>query len=490
MQYIKNNQIDLVITDIEMPVISGVELAAWIVDYRPETAVIFLTAHADFSYAQQAVRLGCYDYIVQPVEYRKLELSIARVKAELEKKNSREDLYDDGLKWNAMYKKEMQESFWNKVLLRKPHMNLIQIEQESQKIDLELDWQERYCLILVQVLNQKESLSSWSRISHTDELVESVVKEVLAGSLEIIFQVRIDENAVCYLIQGEGEIENCCKKFWEEARMTARSETAVYFSEYGEVEELADFFDRQIEKMRQNVAFYTGVFPDGETVKEETEKQAESFPDTEQWVRYLKVHEEEKVWQELHSFMERKKKEAAVTRELLAAMQQILLHAVYNALRSSGTSLQSFISSQESQQFYAKMPHSLNQFYQMAEQLLEQCKKEGLEVEEEPEVDTIQQIKEYIQRNIEKELSRQEIADAVFMSKDYVSHIFKKSEGINLIDYINSEKMKRARMLLETTTIPVNLVALKVGMPNYAYFSKLFKKSTGMSATEYREKNN
>ena len=489
MQYIKNNQIDLVITDIEMPVISGVELAAWIVDYRPETAVIFLTAHADFSYAQQAVRLGCYDYIVQPVEYRKLELSIARVKAELEKKNSREDLYDDGLKWNSM-KKEMQESFWNKVLLRKPHMNLIQIEQESQKIDLELDWQERYCLILVQVLNQKESLSSWSRISHTDELVESVVKEVLAGSLEIIFQVRIDENAVCYLIQGEGEIENCCKKFWEEARMTARSETAVYFSEYGEVEELADFFDRQIEKMRQNVAFYTGVFPDGETVKEETEKQAESFPDTEQWVRYLKVHEEEKVWQELHSFMERKKKEAAVTRELLAAMQQILLHAVYNALRSSGTSLQSFISSQESQQFYAKMPHSLNQFYQMAEQLLEQCKKEGLEVEEEPEVDTIQQIKEYIQRNIEKELSRQEIADAVFMSKDYVSHIFKKSEGINLIDYINSEKMKRARMLLETTTIPVNLVALKVGMPNYAYFSKLFKKSTGMSATEYREKNN
>ena len=213
MQYIKNNQIDLVITDIEMPVISGVELAAWIVDYRPETAVIFLTAHADFSYAQQAVRLGCYDYIVQPVEYRKLELSIARVKAELEKKNSREDLYDDGLKWNSM-KKEMQESFWNKVLLRKPHMNLIQIEQESQKIDLELDWQERYCLILVQVLNQKESLSSWSRISHTDELVESVVKEVLAGSLEIIFQVRIDENAVCYLIQGEGEIENCCKKFW------------------------------------------------------------------------------------------------------------------------------------------------------------------------------------------------------------------------------------------------------------------------------------
>ena len=103
--------------------------------------------------------------------------------------------------------------------------------------------------------------------------------------------------------------------------------------------------------------------------------------------------------------MERKKKEAAVTRELLAAMQQILLHAVYNALRSSGTSLQSFISSQESQQFYAKMPHSLNQFYQMAEQLLEQCKKEGLEVEEEPEVDTIQQIKEYIQRNIEKTLA-------------------------------------------------------------------------------------
>ena len=44
-------------------------------------------------------------------------------------------------------------------------------------------------------------------------------------------------------------------------------------------------------------------------------------------------------------------------------------------------------------------------------------------------------------------------------------------------------------MLLETTNIPVNLRWLKVGLPNYAYFSKLSKKTTGMSATEYREKN-
>lgn len=488
MQYIKNNRIDLVITDIEMPVISGVELAAWIVDYRPETAVIFLTAHADFSYAQQAVRLGCYDYIVQPVEYRKLELSIARVKAELEKKNSREDLYDDGLKWNSM-KKEMQESFWNKVLLRKPHLNLIQIEQESQKIDLELDWQEKYCLILIQLLNQKESLSSWSRPSHTDEMLESVVKEVLESSLKIIFQVRMDENTVCYLVRREEDVESCCERFWEEARTAARSETAVYFSRYGEVEELAGFLDQLMENMRQNVAFYTGVFKAEKEEAEKVPEKEEKFPDADQWSRYLKVHEEEKVWKELYTFMEKKKKDTAVNREFLVTMQQLLFHACYDALRSSGISMQEFLVSRELQRFYTEAPHSLNEFYRMAEQLLDQCKKTGLEVEEEPEVDTIQQIKEYIQRNMEKELSRQEIADTVFMSKDYVSHIFKKSEGVNLIDYINSEKMKRAKMLLETTNIPVNLVALKVGLPNYAYFSKLFKKTTGMSATEYREKN-
>ena len=74
------------------------------------------------------------------------------------------------------------------------------------------------------------------------------------------------------------------------------------------------------------------------------------------------------------------------------------------------------------------------------------------------------------------------------MSKDYVSHIFKKSEGINLM-IINSEKMKRARMLLETTTIPVNLVALKVECPIMPIFLNFLRKARECEQ-QIRKKNN
>jgi two-component system, response regulator YesN len=72
-------QPDVMICDIEMPNGSGLDLAAWVRERHPEVDTVFLTCHADFSYAQRALKLGSFDYLLKPAPYRDIETVLDRL---------------------------------------------------------------------------------------------------------------------------------------------------------------------------------------------------------------------------------------------------------------------------------------------------------------------------------------------------------------------------------------------------------------------------
>lgn len=76
-QIVDDTHIDIVVCDIEMPYENGLELFAYIKKVSPETEGIFLTSHALFQYAQAAIQLQCYQYLLQPIRYEDLESVIA-----------------------------------------------------------------------------------------------------------------------------------------------------------------------------------------------------------------------------------------------------------------------------------------------------------------------------------------------------------------------------------------------------------------------------
>ena len=65
-EILSNNSVDIMLCDIEMPLGSGLELYEWVAEHFPEIKCIFLTSHEDFSYAQKALQLGGFDYLIQP----------------------------------------------------------------------------------------------------------------------------------------------------------------------------------------------------------------------------------------------------------------------------------------------------------------------------------------------------------------------------------------------------------------------------------------
>lgn len=83
IRMLKMHPVDIIITDIEMPNGNGLELIKWVRENKPEIKSVFYTGHAQFSYAQEALRLGVEDYLLKPVPYKKLELIIEKIKKKI-----------------------------------------------------------------------------------------------------------------------------------------------------------------------------------------------------------------------------------------------------------------------------------------------------------------------------------------------------------------------------------------------------------------------
>jgi len=93
----------------------------------------------------------------------------------------------------------------------------------------------------------------------------------------------------------------------------------------------------------------------------------------------------------------------------------------------------------------------------------------------------------YIAENIENKLYVNEIAEYLGLSVGHLSRIFKAATGYSVIEYINRQKIDKAKQLFESKTSSVRDAAAAVGIADEKYFSRLFKQYTGMTASEYKE---
>ena len=101
---------------------------------------------------------------------------------------------------------------------------------------------------------------------------------------------------------------------------------------------------------------------------------------------------------------------------------------------------------------------------------------------------TLMAITQYIASNLDTPLLLENIAESVFMSPSYCSRVFKKLSGQSLTEYIARERVKKTKELLLTTYLSITEVAGKVGFNNAAYFTAWFKKQTGKTPMGYRKK--
>jgi two-component system, response regulator YesN len=92
----------------------------------------------------------------------------------------------------------------------------------------------------------------------------------------------------------------------------------------------------------------------------------------------------------------------------------------------------------------------------------------------------------YIEKNYQRGVTLEEVAEHVHLSPHYLSRLFKKELNINFVNYVLERRINLAKEMLEKTDMPVINIALELSYQEPNYFSKVFKKSTGMTPSEYR----
>ncbi len=93
----------------------------------------------------------------------------------------------------------------------------------------------------------------------------------------------------------------------------------------------------------------------------------------------------------------------------------------------------------------------------------------------------------YILKNLSKQLTLSELAETCTLSNDYFSKLFLKTTGMRPIEYVNRKRIEEAQLQLVVTTDPIEKIALDVGIDNYSYFNRMFKKYTCTTPGEYRK---
>jgi two-component system response regulator YesN len=99
----------------------------------------------------------------------------------------------------------------------------------------------------------------------------------------------------------------------------------------------------------------------------------------------------------------------------------------------------------------------------------------------------VRKAKQYINENYKRQITLEEVAEAIELSPAYLSTLFKKEIGINFSDYLISCRIEASKELLKNGNLPVNLIAEEVGYLDSKYYSKTFFKLVGLKPTEYRK---
>lgn len=103
------------------------------------------------------------------------------------------------------------------------------------------------------------------------------------------------------------------------------------------------------------------------------------------------------------------------------------------------------------------------------------------------EISIVEKTRQYIVSHVEEELTVEHLASMVYVTPNYLSRCFNKKYGKTVLEYIADHRMALAEELLKSTNLSVTIVSARVGYPNYAYFTKQFKRYSGMTPRKYRE---
>lgn len=494
---------DLLITDIKMPFMDGLTLAKLAKKELPELKIVILSGYDDFNYAKQAISIGVEEYLLKPITKNALIERLSEIRSRYEHEKTQKEYYEKFQREMQVYEKNSNRDFFEALVCGS--MDMMEVYKKAEKLGLDIVAEAYNILIFTMnseedFSGQKEGYSEWE--AESLEMLEDFFSD---NTSAMLFRCNIFSYGV--LIKGQKETIN------ENTKSC--------------IDEIKKILDRKEQKRQWFVAV-------GESVERLSQLQ-KSYHSASRAFSQRYLYGENILYYDEMELMEHRSGQADTNDN--AYLKNVDVNALNPAI------LQKFLSNglQEETENFVK-----DYFYAIGQEPMESlvfrnyvilnvrfsvlsflkslgCDTEEMEPENTEEIlaesgknieSAITYAKKMISQAItirdqnsgnknrsilktavdfidehymDEDISLNTAANVANVSSNHFSALFSQNMGQTFIEYLTTLRMNKAKELLRCTGMRSSEIAGEVGYKDAHYFSYLFKKTQGMTPSEYRK---
>lgn len=492
---------DIVITDIRMPFMDGLELSRILKKEMPEITIIILSGYGEFDYAREAIKIGVTEYLSKPITGEQLLEALNQVKKKILKKRKQKEVAEEILQEKEQNLRSRQYQFLGDLI--RSRMPISELLEKGEELGLQL-MAAAYNFMMLKIYfkeSEKSEVDYSGFRKEADDIVEKSAKE----NKNILIFRRATEGYV-FMIKGQdvSEIDQTIQRYLECFKETMKEHRDMdYFIGIGHpvtrIRDLAKSYDStgkaftyQYAPDRDGVIFFDEI--DAEKIEEKKENVPWDFGNVDfqklnmDYLRnFLKNGDMDQVHQFVEEYIEGFGKS---NMDSFMFCQYTLINLqmkVIHFMGEMGMNPQDL--ENEFQDYQTQITKILTS--QKAIEYIEELLEAVLRIRNrnllKKHSSVIEEAQAFLLENYQNEnLSLNVVASEVGLSSSHFSTIFKQETGRSFVEFLAQIRMEKAKELLRFTDKKVAEISYAIGYKDPHYFSYLFKKNQGCTPKEYR----
>lgn len=486
-------QPDVIMTDIKMPFMDGLELGKRLAESMPSTKIIVFSGCDDFEYAHKAIKINVIEYVLKPINSIELIEVLKRLKEQLDKE------YDEKRNLQTLYKHYVESLpvIREQFLVGAIEGRISESQWEEQAEKLDIDFKAGYLSVALihadgtlaseeNILSiQKESaLVSISIKEIVDENMEKYCKFIsfLYSDMVVVIGNFEKKEEILSFIKGTNEV---CKIYERIMGVTITAGVGYTCNSHLNI--------RFSYRSAQSALDYSFILGTGKTIYIDDVEPDNSiqiqFDEQEEraMLNAIKISSEkeitetiEKLFRKIEDLLLPFNKYRIYLMEIMTSLLKLVqtynldIDAIFGENFNCYSYLETFDSIHDVKDWFIRKSIKVNVF----------IKKERIN----SSMLLVEKAKQYIKENYnDYDISVEKLCSELHVSPTYFSTLFKRETEMNFVNYLTSIRLEEAVKLLNTTDDKTYIIADKVGYPEANYFSYVFKRKFGVSPSKYRK---
>lgn len=487
---------DILITDIRMPFMDGLELCKLVKKELPNIKILILSGYDEFDYAKEAIRLGVTEYLLKPISSGKLLEALNGVSESIRREKEDKDLvrkYMEEMRENTEHEKQ---KFFEQMIAG--NLSMADALETGKKYEMNLS-AGMYNLLLFRFTLGKENRKSGELLGEAEYAIEKLTER-----LEYVFEFQRGVEGWAFLLMADNE-EQMSERVKELSKdleeIMKNYSTIACFGGIGQpvarLRELEESF-REAERalaarftMELNRIISVEDIRMAQNVDTLDDIEITSFGEIEKTRTMLEKFLNNGAEDEIDEFVDVYINELPEENLKSVLMRQYIIMDAYIVMMSFCEKIEGIEGEMQAQSEELKNSMKTIQTLEEIKNYIRMLLKKIIGVRDTISgrrySDIIEIAKDQIRKTyMSDEISLNTIAAEVGMSPSYFSSIFSKEMGKTFVEYLTEIRMDRAKDLLMCSSMKTSEIGYEVGYKDPHYFSYIFKKTQNCTPKEFR----